>query len=71
MDQMVAENGVQHVELLSSVNDDHGGVIVEMKEPMDSEAFHSLLRVSISQWKQQVFLLPIFLYEWIDAYLVK
>ncbi|XP_057461177.1 nudix hydrolase 10-like isoform X1 [Actinidia eriantha] len=53
MDQVVAENGVQHVELLSSVNDDHGGVIVEMKEPMDSEAFHSLLRVSISQWKQQ------------------
>ncbi|PSR85401.1 Nudix hydrolase [Actinidia chinensis var. chinensis] len=54
MDQVVAENGVQYVELLSSVKDDHSGVIVEMKEPMDSDAFHSLLRVSISQWKKQL-----------------
>ncbi|XP_028119265.1 nudix hydrolase 10-like isoform X3 [Camellia sinensis] len=53
MDQVVAENGVQQVELLFAVNDDHGGVIVEMKEPMDSKAFLSLLRASISQWKQQ------------------
>ncbi|GMP52153.1 hypothetical protein CsSME_00018086 [Camellia sinensis var. sinensis] len=53
MDQVVAENGVQQAELLFAVNDDHGGVIVEMKEPMDSKAFLSLLRASISQWKQQ------------------
>ncbi|CAL5405320.1 unnamed protein product [Camellia sinensis] len=53
MDQVVAENGVQQVELLAAVNDDHGGVIVEMKEPMDSEVFLSRLRASISKWKLQ------------------
>ncbi|KAL6999119.1 nudix (nucleoside diphosphate linked moiety X)-type motif 2 [Sarracenia purpurea var. burkii] len=53
MDQVVTENGVQHVELLSAVNDDHGGVIVEVKEPIDSEAFLYRLRASISLWKLQ------------------
>jgi ADP-ribose pyrophosphatase YjhB (NUDIX family) len=49
-DQVVAENGVQ---LLASINDDFGGVIVEMKEHMDSSLFLTLLRASMSQWKLQ------------------
>ncbi|XAR67366.1 NAD(+) diphosphatase [Bertholletia excelsa] len=53
MDQVFAENGGQHVELLPAVDDDHDGVIVEMEEPMDSETFHSLLKASMLQWKLQ------------------
>ncbi|XP_059666560.1 nudix hydrolase 10-like isoform X2 [Cornus florida] len=53
MDHIVAENGSHQVELLSAINDYHGGVIVEMKEPMDSNVFLVLLRASLSQWKRQ------------------
>ncbi|XP_058115227.1 nudix hydrolase 2-like [Magnolia sinica] len=41
------------VELLVATNDTHGGVIVDMKVPMDSEAFVSSLRASISHWRKQ------------------
>ncbi|XVF21161.1 hypothetical protein REPUB_Repub12eG0066900 [Reevesia pubescens] len=51
--QMVPENEVQQVELLTGVEDLHGGIILNLEKPMDSEAFASLLRASISQWKQQ------------------
>lgn len=44
------------VKLLSSVEDHYGGVIVEMKEAMDSATFVSVLRASISHWREQVFL---------------
>ncbi|XP_020230668.2 nudix hydrolase 2 isoform X1 [Cajanus cajan] len=50
--QMTAEDQVQQIELLTSTDDDHGGVIVEMDKPMDSATFVSILRASISQWKQ-------------------
>lgn len=41
--------------LLSGRNDDHGGVIVEMtNEPLDPTVFASLLRASLSQWRQKV-----------------
>lgn len=53
---MVAENGGQMVQLLSAINDDFGGVIVEMKEHMDSNVFLTMLRASMSQWKLQVLL---------------
>ncbi|KAF7840513.1 nudix hydrolase 2-like [Senna tora] len=43
---------VQEIKLLTSTNDDHGGVIVEMDEPMDSTTFVSILRASISHWKK-------------------
>ncbi|XP_052178125.1 nudix hydrolase 2-like [Diospyros lotus] len=33
--------------------DAYGGVVVEMKEPMDSEPFASVLRASLLQWTQQ------------------
>lgn len=39
--------------LLSSVEDHYGGVIVEMKEAMDSATFISVLRASISHWREQ------------------
>lgn len=49
------EEGQRGVEILRSVNDDHGGVIVELVEPMDAAVYGSSLRASISHWKQQVF----------------
>lgn len=52
----VCENGTEHVELLPATNDAHGGVIVEMREAMDPRAFLTLLRASISQWRQEVLL---------------
>lgn len=52
--QVVAEDGSQSVELLSALNDNYGGVIVEMKESMDSLAFITLLRASILEWRRQV-----------------
>lgn len=52
--QKTAEDQVQQIELLTSTNDDHGGVIVEMDDPMDSTTFVSILRASISHWKELV-----------------
>lgn len=40
--------------LLPAINDDHGGVIVDMEEPMDSKVFLGVLRASMSQWKREV-----------------
>ncbi|KAK7304856.1 hypothetical protein VNO77_42747 [Canavalia gladiata] len=39
--------------ILRAVEDQHGGVIVNMEEPMDSSVFASLLQSSISQWREQ------------------
>ena len=50
----VHENGCQFVELLPATNDDHGGVIVDMKEAVEPLTFATLLRASVSHWKQQV-----------------
>lgn len=52
---MLVGNGVlQHMELLTSVDDLHGGVTVDMKHPMDCKVFASMLKASLSYWKQQV-----------------
>ncbi|GAV59842.1 NUDIX domain-containing protein [Cephalotus follicularis] len=52
VNSLVGDKGkVKQVKLLSGVNDEFGGVIVEMNEPMDSVVFASLLRASIQQWK--------------------
>lgn len=53
-EEMTVEDQVQQVKLLTSTNDYHGGVIVEMDQPMDSTTFVSILRASISHWKQLV-----------------
>ncbi|EXB98269.1 Nudix hydrolase 2 [Morus notabilis] len=46
----MAENAAP---LLSAVNDLHGGVRVEMKEPINPQEFGVLLRASMSQWRAQ------------------
>ena len=51
----MSENRVEQVELLSSDNDSYGGVVVKIEQPIDS-IFPSLLRASISQWRQQVYI---------------
>ncbi|KAH1243879.1 Nudix hydrolase 2 [Glycine max] len=48
----VQVTALQMIELLTSTTDEHGGVIVEMDKPMDSATFVSILRASISHWKQ-------------------
>ncbi|RDX62974.1 Nudix hydrolase 2, partial [Mucuna pruriens] len=50
--QMTVEDQVQQIELLTSTDDEYGGVIVEMDKSMDSATFVSILRASISHWKQ-------------------
>ncbi|RDY00205.1 Nudix hydrolase 2 [Mucuna pruriens] len=50
--EMATEDQVQQVNLLTSTDDDYGGVIVEMDQPMDSTTFISILRASVSHWKQ-------------------
>jgi len=46
----------ERVELLSVVEDQYDGVIVnvENQEHVDSELFSSILKASIYNWKQQV-----------------
>ncbi|CAL0331006.1 unnamed protein product [Lupinus luteus] len=51
-EEMTAGDQVQQVKLLTSTNDAHNGVIVEMDQPMDSATFVSILRASILHWKQ-------------------
>ncbi|XP_041004736.1 nudix hydrolase 2-like [Juglans microcarpa x Juglans regia] len=51
---VVSENTVQQEEvLLSSVDDLHGGVIVNVEQPLDSMVFAPMLKASISHWTQQ------------------
>ena len=52
----MSQQRVQQVELLSSVNDLYGGVVVNIEKPMDSEVFSPLLRASMSHWRQQVYI---------------
>ncbi|KAG6744490.1 hypothetical protein POTOM_051122 [Populus tomentosa] len=54
MEQVLVENEeVQQVKLLDSVNDDFGGVIVELSEAMDLKVFASMLKASIALWRSQ------------------
>ncbi|XP_028752705.1 nudix hydrolase 2-like [Neltuma alba] len=39
--------------LLNAVEDQHGGVIVNMNKRLDSKVFSSMLHASISHWRQQ------------------
>ncbi|KAB2606137.1 nudix hydrolase 10-like [Pyrus ussuriensis x Pyrus communis] len=49
----VCKTGILHVDLLPATNDAHGGVIVDMKDTMDPRDFLTLLRASISQWREE------------------
>lgn len=51
----IPQDNIEQLELLSGVYDHYEGVIVEVKEPRDPNEFGSLLRASLSQWKQMVF----------------
>ncbi|KAL5798124.1 hypothetical protein ACOSQ2_002944 [Xanthoceras sorbifolium] len=46
-------NEVERIELLSSVEDAHGGVTVDVKESMDSKMFSLMLKTSLFYWRQQ------------------
>lgn len=50
----MSENGVG---LLSAVEDLHGGVRVELKEPLDYQEFVIRLSASLAQWRLQVWVL--------------
>ncbi|CAJ2658185.1 unnamed protein product [Trifolium pratense] len=50
--QTTAEDQVQRVKLLTSTDDNYGGVIVELDQLMDSTTFVSILKASILHWKQ-------------------
>ncbi|KAL5193824.1 Nudix hydrolase 2 [Glycine soja] len=41
------------INTLRAIEDQHGGVIVNIENPMDSSVFSSLLEASISQWREQ------------------
>ena len=58
--QVMCQQSAQQVELLSSVNDLYGGVVVNIEKPMNSEVFSPLLRASMSHWRQQVYIILIF-----------
>ncbi|MFS7963716.1 putative hydrolase [Helianthus anomalus] len=49
MDQSTSEK----VQRLPATDDEFGGVVVEMKEHMDSDVFRTLLKASMSRWKLQ------------------
>lgn len=53
MDQSTIENGTENAQQLPATDDEFGGVMVLMKEHMDSDVFRSLLKTSMSQWKLQ------------------
>ncbi|XP_042497182.1 nudix hydrolase 2-like [Macadamia integrifolia] len=52
-ERVVSKNGSQPVKLLHGAEDEFGGVIVDMKEPLDSEVFVATLRDSISKWRKE------------------
>ncbi|XP_065854773.1 nudix hydrolase 2 isoform X1 [Euphorbia lathyris] len=53
MEQNGVENDVQQIKILAAVNDEHEGVIVELKDPMNPHVFASMLKASILHWTKQ------------------
>ncbi|XP_057460439.1 nudix hydrolase 7-like [Actinidia eriantha] len=47
---MSGTSRVEKIELLDATMDAYGGVTVDLKEAMDSEAFAYVLRASMAQW---------------------
>uniref|UniRef100_A0A804PW18 Nudix hydrolase domain-containing protein n=1 Tax=Zea mays TaxID=4577 RepID=A0A804PW18_MAIZE len=48
----VSENS-REIEPLPFVNDKHGGVIIEMKTPMDPGVFSAYLKAALAKWREQ------------------
>ncbi|KAL3508364.1 hypothetical protein ACH5RR_027765 [Cinchona calisaya] len=53
MEEVFVQNGGKKDYLLPAYDDDHEGVIAELKEPMDPTNFGSRLRASLFHWKLQ------------------
>ncbi|KAF5198601.1 Nudix hydrolase, partial [Thalictrum thalictroides] len=53
VEQVLVDNGPLQAELLTAIDDDHGGVMVYVKEPMNSRDFASSLKASMLHWRQQ------------------
>ncbi|XP_022855624.1 nudix hydrolase 2-like isoform X2 [Olea europaea var. sylvestris] len=51
MGQNGVEDEVRKFRVLPACDDEHGGVIVDMKEPMGPTVFQAMLKASLSQWK--------------------
>lgn len=49
----MSENS-REIEPLPFVNDKHGGVIIEMKTPMDPGVFSAYLKAALAKWREQV-----------------
>lgn len=47
----------EEIPLLAAVKDDHGGVVVKLKNPMDSKVFLISLKASVANWRKQVIVL--------------
>ncbi|CAI8597909.1 unnamed protein product [Vicia faba] len=45
--------GSRNIGLLKGIEDQHGGVIINMEDSMNSYVFASMLEASISQWRKQ------------------
>ncbi|KVH99207.1 NUDIX hydrolase domain-containing protein [Cynara cardunculus var. scolymus] len=53
MEQVTIGNCDERVQLLPAICDEYGGVVVELKEHMESDVFLTLLKTSMSQWTLQ------------------
>ncbi|XAR55249.1 NAD(+) diphosphatase [Bertholletia excelsa] len=51
--EMNPADRVEKIQLLNVSGDFKGGIVIEMKENMDSQLFASVLRASVTQWKEQ------------------
>jgi hypothetical protein len=45
---------IGNVKPLPFMNDEHGGVIIEMTAPMDPQVFSASLKASLAKWREQV-----------------
>ncbi|KAM3320388.1 nudix hydrolase 2-like [Capsicum chacoense] len=56
MEKMLIQNGVMKInnnihDLLVAINDEHGGVIVQVEAPIEPNVFHYMLKNSLREWK--------------------
>ena len=50
----VEEISGEQIHILDAADDAFGGVVVEMKKPINANVFDTSLRKSISHWREQV-----------------
>ncbi|KAJ0044837.1 hypothetical protein Pint_06181 [Pistacia integerrima] len=54
MSNSTSSSSLEKQLVLDADEDSYGGVTVNMEKPMDSKVFTSMLRTSLSYWRQQV-----------------